>query len=257
MQRFNNRKKKTSWEPFANRYNKNVGIKGHYYHQSTVIPGSVKLLDLNSKSKLLDLACGQGVLARAIPKIEYYHGIDVSESLIKEAKRLSPDKLFSVADLSVQISLKERFTHASIILALQNIENTENAIKNASNHLEDNGKFLIVINHPYFRIPRFSSWDTDPNNKMQFRKIFKYSSDLKIPIDMAPGGGKKILTWSFHKALSKYSEILFKEGLFIEKIEEWYSDKESQGKKAKFENMAREEFPLFMAILCRKINIKS
>jgi len=38
----------------------------------------------------------------------------------------------------------------------------------------------------------------------------------------------------------------------IDIIEEWTSDKESVGKVAKMENRARSEFPLFLALKCRK-----
>jgi len=41
-------------------------------------------------------------------------------------------------------------------------------------------------------------------------------------------------------------------GLVIKDIEEWRSEKESQGKWAKMEDRAREEFPLFLAILGEK-----
>jgi hypothetical protein len=41
-------------------------------------------------------------------------------------------------------------------------------------------------------------------------------------------------------------------GFVITRIEEWTSDKESEGKAAKQENRARAEFPLFMAIQALK-----
>jgi hypothetical protein len=46
--------------------------------------------------------------------------------------------------------------------------------------------------------------------------------------------------------------MLNKAGFMIAKIEEWTSDKESEGKTAKQENRARAEFPLFMAIQAQK-----
>jgi hypothetical protein len=38
----------------------------------------------------------------------------------------------------------------------------------------------------------------------------------------------------------------------IEKIEEWVSDKKSTGPMAKMEDRARDEIPMFMAILATK-----
>jgi hypothetical protein len=45
------------------------------------------------------------------------------------------------------------------------------------------------------------------------------------------------------------SQMLFDGGFLIEKIEEWISDKKSEGGMAKIEDKARKEIPLFMAIL--------
>jgi hypothetical protein len=40
----------------------------------------------------------------------------------------------------------------------------------------------------------------------------------------------------------------------VELIEEWYSDKTSEGSQAKRENRARTEFPLFLAISSFKLS---
>lgn len=248
-------KKDTSWQNVAGWYNKLVKNEGHYYHQNTVIPRSLKLLELNKDSSLLDLACGQGVLARHIPRNMYYIGIDASAGLINFAKNNNrdPRHAYMVKDITQPLHVeKTDFTHAAIILALQNIENPEKVLVNAYQHLQQNGMLLIVLNHPCFRIPRQSSWGIDEQNKTQFRRINRYLSFLKIPINMHPGEKNSPVTWSFHFPLSSYSEFLCRSGFSILKIEEWISDKKSVGKAAKMENRSRDEFPLFMAILAKK-----
>lgn len=78
-------------------------------------------------------------------------------------------------------------------------------------------------------------------------------SELEIPIATNPGKFENSeTTWSFHSPLSKYSEVLFKNGFVIEKIEEWISNKKSTGPMAKMEDKARAEIPMFMAILATK-----
>jgi ubiquinone/menaquinone biosynthesis C-methylase UbiE len=254
-----NIKPSTSWEVVSKRYNELVGSTGQYFHEKIIIPKSLKLLDLNKDSSLLDLGCGQGILSRYIPKTCIYNGVDLSPSLIQFAKSHNKEKLFSftVSDITKPLNIsKKTFSHASIILALQNVEDMDAVIKNAADHLEENGKFLIVLNHPCFRIPRQSSWEIDDKNKIQYRRLNRYYSTLKIPIDMTPGGREeKKLTWSFHNPIEKYSESLQKNGFLIAKIEEWVSDKNSVGKAAKMENRARDEFPMFMAVLAVKIKM--
>jgi ubiquinone/menaquinone biosynthesis C-methylase UbiE len=252
------RQPKTSWEKVGNWYNGIVGNEGHYYHQTLVLPGVLRLLNLNAKSNgsLLDIACGQGVLARQLPAGINYSGVDLSSTLIKNAKQASTNKAheFVVADVSKPLPLaKKDFSYATILLALQNIEDGAKVIENAMRHLQPQGKLLIVLNHPCFRIPRQSSWEIDEEKKIQFRRIDRYSSPLKIPIQMHPGKGENSpSTFSFHHSLATYSDWLFKAGFQITKIEEWSSDKVSTGKNAKMENRSREEIPLFMAILATK-----
>ncbi len=235
----------TSWEESHQWYDKLVGDKGHYYHEHVVLPGLLKLLNLIPGSKLLDLACGQGVLARHMPKNSEYVGVDLSSSLIQEANKKSPHK-FLVGNVTEPLQLSSDFTHAAIILALQNIEKPELVFKNIAKHLKKEGKLVIVLNHPCFRIPRQSAWGIDEAKKLQYRRIERYLSPLKIPIQMYPGE-----TWSFHHPLSDYSRWLSDQGFAILKIEEWISDKKSSGPKAKMENRCREEFPLFLAILAQ------
>lgn len=248
----------TSWQNVGKWYNETVGEEGHYYHQSLIIPNVLKLLNFseNEIASLLDLACGQGVLSRHLPSSVSYVGVDAASQLIAAAKQYNRQSAhqFIHADITQKLSLSQSpFSHASIILALQNIENPLSVFKNASAHLKAGAPFVIVINHPYFRIPRQSSWKVDEENKIQYRRIDRYMSPMKIPIQTHPGKGKdSSQTWSFHHPLSDYSRWLKEAGFGIELIEEWCSNKVSEGRAAKMENRSRQEFPLFMAILARK-----
>lgn len=247
-----------SWETSSRWYDKIVGPQGHYYHQKVVVPGVLKLLTLDAaeKVKIADLACGQGVLARNLPSGVSYLGIDASPSLIKSAEKNkhNSNQRFLTADLTKPLPIKENdFSHATIILALQNISDPQMVLQNASGLLMKGGKLLIVLSHPCFRIPRQSSWQIDEAKKLQYRRLDRYLSPLKIPIQTHPSQGEDSPgTWSYHNPLSSYSRWLKESGFMIELLEEWCSDKKSMGKTAAMENRCREEFPLFLAILAQK-----
>lgn len=248
----------TSWNKVGKWYDETVGEQGHYYHQNLIIPNLLRLFQLESidHPSLLDLACGQGILSRHLPEQTNYVGIDIAPNLIRSArqyeKRLRTEFIVSDVTKPLPISKKD-FNCASIILALQNIEDPLAVFKNVHKHLEPGSKFIIVLNHPCFRIPRQSSWKVDTDNKIQYRRIDRYMSSMKIPIQTHPGQGKdSSQTWSFHHPLSSYSQWLQESGFVIGVIEEWCSNKVSEGKAAKMENRSREEIPLFMAIVAIK-----
>jgi ubiquinone/menaquinone biosynthesis C-methylase UbiE len=250
--------KNTSWEKVGGWYNHIVGISGHYYHEKVILPNVLRLLNLQKDSKLLDLACGQGILARSIPSDVEYLGLDMAVNLIEEARKNdnNPKHKYGVADVTKDLPIRfSGFSHMTLILALQNIKHPFKVIKNAATHLNKEGKLVIVLNHPSFRIPKHADWEVDRQKLIQYRKEDAYMSPLEISIDSSPFDKKNnVTTWSFHYPLSTYSEMLFDNGLVIEKIEEWISDKKSEGGMAKIEDKARIEIPLFMAIVARKIN---
>ena len=211
------KKKSTSWEGVSSWYDGAVGKTGHYYHEKIILPKILSLLGIKKDSvgSLLDLACGQGILSR---------------------------------------HLKKTFQFCTIILAIQNLESPLGALKNAFEHLDHGGKLLIVMNHPCFRIPRQSSWGFDMEKKVQYRRIDKYFSSFEVPISSHPSKGSASQeTVSFHHPLSQWALWLKEAGFVIEGIEEWCSDKKSEGGRAKMEDIGRKEFPLFMTFIAKKL----
>lgn len=244
----------SSWESDSRSYNDLVGREGHFFHQEVILPKLAETMQLRSGTKVLDLGCGQGVLARALPEGVLYWGVDASRSLINFAK--SRDKqaghVYEFGDAQ-RVRLKEReFDWATMILALQNIPDPAKVLETIAVHLKSGGRFVLVLNHPAFRIPRQSGWG-EGAQKMQHRWVNRYMSILKIPITMHPGQRQSGVTWSYHVPLGVYTQAIHASGMVIEWIDEWTSTKHSQGKAARMENRAREEIPLFMTIWGRKI----
>lgn len=242
----------SSWESSHQWYDGIVGDRGHYYHQQ-LLPRAVELLDLRAGNALLDLGCGQGVLDRYLSDEILYVGVDLSPSLIESGKKratASGRSFFYVGDITKPLTLRHpSFSHATLILVLQNVKEPVEVLKNAAQFLKPGGKLLIVLNHPCFRIPRQSSWGFDKDKKLQYRRIDRYMRPMTIPIQTSPGKKESSTTWSFHYPLSTYMQGVSQAGFMVTTMEEWCSDKKSSGPKAKLENFSRMEFPLFLAIL--------
>ncbi len=242
--------KDTSWQKVGQWYDSVVGDLGSYYHQHIILPGVIRLLELKAGAALLDLGCGQGVLSSRIPKDVGYLGLDAARSLLAKAKDRHKGRSFQYADITKPLPIPSTrlFSHATIILALQNMAEPEKVLQNIKLHLSPGASLVIVLNHPCFRIPRQSSWGFDEQAKMQYRRINCYMSEQKIPIFTNPGQAASEATLSFHHPVSSYFTFLQKAGFLVQGLEEWCSDKVSEGKAARWENRARKEFPLFMAI---------
>ena len=243
----------TSWEKSADWYDKIIGPQGSDLYQRIVIPGALELLQPKPKEKILDLGCGQGVFSRALADTgAEVTGIDASPSLIQKARGY-PSKTglrYLVRD-AAKIADLEPFDAISCILALQNMAHLGDVCRAAATALKQSGRFLWVLNHPCFRIPRQTSWGFEES--VQYRRIDAYSTPLSIPILMHPGMAGSESTMSFHHSLADLMRPAFEAGFALSALEEWHSDKISEpGPRARIENHARLEFPLFLALAWRK-----
>ncbi len=110
----------------------------------------------------------------------------------------------------------------------------------------------MVIMHPCFRIPRQTHWGWDAEKKLEYRRVDQYASENRIPILTPPMARSRVYTDTYHRPLQSYFEALAGAGLWVDRLEEWTSHKTSEpGKRARAENRARKEFPLFMALRAR------
>jgi len=250
------REHRTSWEKSADWYDRIIGERGSELYQAVVIPGALKLLDVKRGDRVLDLGCGQGVFCRAMAqKGADVTGVDASPTLIQKAKTYpSRPPVRYLARDAAHIGDLGEFDALSAILCVQNMEKLDEVAAAAARALKPGGRMLWVMNHPAFRIPRQSSWGFEDERKLQYRRLDAYSSELSIPIVMHPGKHDSESTVSFHRSLSGLTKAGFASGLVLGGLEEWHSHKESQpGPRARAENRARKEFPLFLALLWRKV----
>jgi 2-polyprenyl-3-methyl-5-hydroxy-6-metoxy-1,4-benzoquinol methylase len=263
MKKFHQYKKrsqanKTGWENVSRWYGEHVKEEGNLL-TSVVYPAVLKELgDLHGK-KLLDIACGEGAFSRlAANAAASVAGFDVAPSLIARAKQSAPrNAAYFVADAeNFANSLKnEKFDAAVCVLAIQNIKNFEKVFANASASLKPGSLFVIAMNHPVFRIPRQSAWGWEEERKIQYRRVDAYMSDLTIPIVAHPGEKNSAKTYSFHRPISAYVNALAKYGFAVTGMEELTSNRQSDpGARAKAENRARTEIPMFLVMRATKIN---
>lgn len=246
-------KKTTSWGGVAKWYGEH--LKGEdTYHAQVIEPQLMRLLNIEKGAHVLDIGCGEGYFTRAIAKAgASVVGSDIAAPLIEQAKKKSPDIEYHVASADdLSFAQNGSFDLVTCVLALQNIKDIESVFSECARVLKKGGRLVFVVNHPAFRIPKRSSWGFDEERYLQYRRLDGYLSNTSSKIDMTPGtkGEKyKEYTWSFHRPLESYVQALSQSGFVIQGLEEWVSHRESEpGPRAKAENRARSEFPLFLAV---------
>lgn len=251
-------KSNTSWEPVANWYDSLVGEKGSYFHTHVIFPKLLNLLSIKPGQKILDIACGQGALARLLAqKGGEVTGVDRSETLLDSARKYDKklDIRYILDDARYLNELKnEKFDRVTCVLALQNMDPIDQLFKRVHELLLDNGRFVVVLMHPCFRAPRISGWDIDQNRKLMYRRVDRYLSPMKVPISTHPGKEQSEFTWAFHRPLSEYVKLARQAHLYLDVADEWVSDKVSVGKNADMENLARNEIPMFLALRMKRLN---
>lgn len=252
------RKLPTDWTNVADWYDQLVGGTGSEFHRNVVLPGVLKLMGDVRGKKVLDVACGQGVLCRLLAESgAQVTGVDSAEPLIHMARQRDAGSSvrYLIGDArDLDYLPAGEFDMAACVLSIQNIHPIQGVFDTVSRRLKDRGSMVIVMMHPCFRGAKESSWGWDQEQSVQFRRVDRYMIPRKSPIVASPGKKDGTYTWTFHKPIEDYVKSCRKAGLLIDALEEWCSHKMSDsGPRAPAENLARKEIPMFMAIRAVKI----
>ncbi len=287
------REAEAGWDHVAGWYERLVGERRSDYHEALVLPGVLRLMAARPGERVLDVACGEGVLCRRLAELGVSAvGVDASEQLIEAGRRLArplatkarPELLVGDArkllELPALAKGRGAFDAACCVLALMNIEPFEPVLQGVTALLRPGGTFTAVILHPAFRNPGHTSWGwtepaepkapprgkgpggrrgSKPRPFKQFRRVEAYLSAMHRQIVMNPGqaahGQPAITTVTWHRPMQTYVKAFAEAGLLIDALEEWPSHRVSEpGPRAAELDRARREIPLFLALRGRRVD---
>lgn len=246
------------WDHVAAWYDELIDRRRSDHHDEVIHPGAARLLGAEPGVRILDVACGQGELARVLAqKGADVVGVDASPALIEMARERSPERLeFAIADARTLEGIEPAsFDGAACVLALMNIDPIEPMLARLNEVLRPGGRAVFVVMHPAFRVPKASgwAWGEHEGQTVQRRLIERYLTPSAAPIVMNPGGASKgertITTTSHHRPIGAIVAAIAGAGLVVDAMEEWASSRVSEpGPRADAENTARAEIPMFLAI---------
>ena len=211
----------------------------------------------------LDIGCGEGhntrLLALRGAKME---AIDISEVFIEKAiEEEVKDPLgihyqvASAVDLPFENAV---FDFATAFMSLQDVPETEKAIKEAFRIVKPKGFLQFSITHPCFTTPHRKNL-RDENGRTYAIEVGRYFENLNGPVDEwlftgAPLHVKmnlpKFKIPKFTRTLSQWLNALIEAGFIIEKINEPYPDEETVKKIPKLQDA--QQVAYFLHVRCRK-----
>ncbi len=149
------------WNEVAPRYHKRwASINGGPFQSTSKL---VQLMELKKGDKVLDVACGTGVVTKKISqrigKSGYVVGVDTSFTAIKIAKKWNNSKsnLDFVNMDAEEFNFTTRFDAITCQYALFFFPNAQRALKNMKNSLKKYGKIGISVHGHRDNVPFFSN----------------------------------------------------------------------------------------------------
>ncbi len=173
-----------SWDHVAEWYAGLIEERKSDHHEQVILPGTIRLLRVEPGMRVLDVACGQGVLTHRLASLGATAvGVDASPKLIEAARRGAGGKSsaeFVVGDAReiAKLDIGE-FDRAACVMALMNIEPLSSVLNGVAARLKQGGMFVGVVLHPAFRAPGQTSWGWDGETRNEERGTRK--SNAPVP----------------------------------------------------------------------------
>jgi 2-polyprenyl-3-methyl-5-hydroxy-6-metoxy-1,4-benzoquinol methylase len=215
---------KSTWDAGAPTWVSFYGEGGDYHHQYKILPEVYRMLDAQNTEKILDVACGEGNVARNLTKSgAKVTGIDISKMIDYAIEREEKENL-GIRYLKMNAEkISDEFEAASFDkvvcnMALMDIEDYKTTIQQISLVLKENGIFVFSILHPAFAWPACTTLkipEDSQRNEDKIRVVMDYFDERPTLFFWL---GTAMLY--FPRSLSSYINELVKNNLVLGEMSE-------------------------------------
>jgi ubiquinone/menaquinone biosynthesis C-methylase UbiE len=188
-----------------------------YYRDELNNPAAFGLIGDVRGQLVLDLACGEGYNTRILAeKGANVTGVDFSEKMIQLAKREEAREKLGIRYYALDATGLKGFSSNSLdlvtcFMSLQDIENYKEAVSEVSRVLRNQGRFVFSIPHPCFETIIVNGKRTSATKR--YFGAAKYTVQWKMERLAKP-----FKTTSFHRTLTDYFDVLFRNRLFVSRL---------------------------------------
>lgn len=233
---------KAEWDKMADYWNEDAGDTGVWHNYTDIDPVIFELARDVKNKKILEIGCGNGYLSRLLAKKgAKVSGTDLSQKLLDFAIEKEKNNPLGIKYLRRDAADLKGFKNKSfdIVIAnmcLMDVRNVENAIKETSRVLKNNGKFIFSINHPVFF---YQKWAYIMRDKKRFfaRAVLKYKTPCALKRILWSTGVK---VTGYRRPIEEYLKYLKNAGLILDDFREIVSKKKL--KKAREGHLQEDKF---------------
>ena len=222
----------TSYDKFAQAYDKAMGNDGDYFHKNTCDPALFKVMGDFRNKVIYDIGCGNGYLSRYLANkgAREVWASDVSKNLISIAKKRypNPDNKIRYMDRKATNFQKiptDYFDLVFMNMVIHYIDDVTKLIEGIKQILKERGRFVFTSYNPVYPLAKEELGEGFGKIADLIEEIEKYFTVTK---------GKKKNNWAkrqdldfFYRPISYYVNILTKNNLLVDKLLEPKTVKQS------------------------------
>jgi ADP-ribose pyrophosphatase YjhB (NUDIX family)/SAM-dependent methyltransferase len=220
------------WDQKATFWDALHGDEGNQFHRRLVAPAVERLLALQPGERVLDVACGNGVMARRLAALGgRVTAVDFSLALIKKARQRGQPAgepiQYGVADATDEEALaalgEGQFDAVVCTMALMDMPVIAPLYRAVRRLLVENGRFVFANAHPAFNSnnPVFVIEQADDDGQLITTRGVKINAYLAIPPLKGVGApGEPGPHTYYHRPLHQLLGEAFAAGLVLDALEE-------------------------------------
>ena len=143
-----------AWDRKAEFWDHLMGEEGNFFHRTLVVPPTERLLALQPGERVLDAACGTGVLSRRLHAMgATVLGVDGSAEMLRHARARGPAAIeYLHLDLSRADDLLARGPFDAVVcaMALMDMADPDPLLRAVPGLLRRGGRLVATLCHPCF-----------------------------------------------------------------------------------------------------------
>jgi 2-polyprenyl-3-methyl-5-hydroxy-6-metoxy-1,4-benzoquinol methylase len=251
---------KTVWDANSDAWAGSWPDGGDFNHKHLIIPEVLRFLNPQEGENILDLACGEGNLARILANMECrITGIDISNMLDYAIKKEQADPLnisykkFDAREIFNEFGANS-FDKIVCNMAIMDMENHKQLFKSIAACLKPNGIFVFSITHPCFAWPVTNTLRLPKDSQRNEDKIWlvdNYFDNRPTTVSIEDFPSPFLY---FPRTISDYVNSLIKSGLQIQEISEPQVDENLVNTFPRHAFRDLDRIPDFMIVKTQKIS---